>query len=145
MENKNKSKRGLSRRKFLGSTATIAAFSMIPAGSFGKGSIIAEAEAGAAPDSKFGGVQIGAITYSWRSMPGGVENIIKYCNETGISSIELMSGDVEEVSWSSKESDEGDVGSPSGCSTCRNSGSCSCTTRRRTCRTLLQVLRSVVN
>jgi hypothetical protein len=28
--------------------------------------------------SKFGGVQIGAITYSWRSMPGGIENIIKY-------------------------------------------------------------------
>ena len=28
-------------------------------------------------------------------MPGGVDNIIKYCNEAGISSIELMSGDVE--------------------------------------------------
>ncbi len=51
---------------------------------------------GKGPDSKFGGVHIGAITYSWRSMPGGVENIIKYCNETGISSIELMSGDVED-------------------------------------------------
>ena len=47
------------------------------------------------PNSKFSGVQIGAITYSWRSMPGGVENIIKYCNETGINSIELMSNDVE--------------------------------------------------
>ncbi|MCX6302724.1 MAG: sugar phosphate isomerase/epimerase [Bacteroidia bacterium] len=46
--------------------------------------------------SKFGGVQIGAITYSWRSMPGGVENIIKYCKEAGITSIELMSNDVEE-------------------------------------------------
>ncbi len=46
--------------------------------------------------SKFGGVQIGATTYSWRSMPGGVENIIKYCKEAGISSIELMSSDVEE-------------------------------------------------
>jgi sugar phosphate isomerase/epimerase len=46
--------------------------------------------------SKFGGVQIGAITYSWRSMPGGVENIIKYCKEAGITSIELMSSDVEE-------------------------------------------------
>jgi sugar phosphate isomerase/epimerase len=46
--------------------------------------------------SKFGGVQIGAITYSWRDMPGGVENIIKYCKETGITSIELMSNDVEE-------------------------------------------------
>lgn len=95
MENRNNLKGGLSRRKFLGNTAAIAAFSMIPASSFGKGSYVAEAEAGAAPDSKFGGVQIGAITYSWRSMPGGCENIIKYCTEAGISSIELMSGDVE--------------------------------------------------
>jgi sugar phosphate isomerase/epimerase len=45
--------------------------------------------------SRFGGVQIGAITYSWRDMPGGVENIIKYCKEAGITSIELMSDDVE--------------------------------------------------
>src|SRR4030042_1638456 len=49
----------------------------------------------ALPNSNFGGVQIGAITYSWRDMPGGVENVIKYCKETGISSIELMSSDVE--------------------------------------------------
>ena len=45
--------------------------------------------------SRFGGVQIGAITYSWRDLPGGVENIIKYCKESGITSIELMSSDVE--------------------------------------------------
>ena len=95
MENNNNLKRGLSRRKFLGNTAAIAAFSMIPAGSYSKSSIINMAEAVAVPDSKFGGVQIGAITYSWRSMPGGVDNIIKYCTEAGISSIELMSGDVE--------------------------------------------------
>ena len=48
------------------------------------------------PDSTFGGVHIGAITYSFRSMPGGLENIIKYCRESGISSIELMSGDLEQ-------------------------------------------------
>ena len=29
-------------------------------------------------------------------MPGGVENVIKYCNEAGINSIELMSNDVED-------------------------------------------------
>lgn len=46
--------------------------------------------------SNFGGVEIGVITYSWRSMDGGIENIIKYCKETGITSIELMSGDLEE-------------------------------------------------
>ena len=47
------------------------------------------------PNSKFGGVQIGAITYSWRSMPSTAEDILKYCVEAGISSIELM-GDVAE-------------------------------------------------
>jgi sugar phosphate isomerase/epimerase len=94
MEDKNKS--GLSRRKFLGNTAAIAAFSMIP-GSLIAGTAAKEKKpSGSKPDSKFGGVQIGAITYSWRSMPGGVENIIAYCKEAGISSVELMSGDVEE-------------------------------------------------
>lgn len=45
--------------------------------------------------SNFGGVQIGVITYSWRDLPGGLENILKYCKESGITSIELMSTDVE--------------------------------------------------
>ena len=36
MENDKKSKRNLSRRKFLGSTATVAAFSMIPVNLFSK-------------------------------------------------------------------------------------------------------------
>ncbi len=48
------------------------------------------------PDSKFGGVQIGAITYSWRSMPGTAEDILKYCLACGISSIELMGNTAEE-------------------------------------------------
>src|SRR5450759_70739 len=96
MENDNKSKRNLSRRKFLGSTATVAAFSMIPINLFGKRTPVTKEAPGAAPNSSFGGVQMGAITYSWRSMPGGVENIIKYCKEAGISSVELMSNDVEE-------------------------------------------------
>jgi len=96
MENKNKSKRNLSRRKFLGSTATVAAFSMMPISLFGKSTQDAKEVPGTKPNSNFGSVQIGTITYSWRDMPGGVENIIKYCQATGISSIELMSGDVEE-------------------------------------------------
>ena len=95
MENKNKSKIIISRRKFLGSSAALTAFSMVPLGYSCKSSTGAAA-AGSGLNSKFGGVQIGAITYSWRSMPGGVENIIKYCTEAGISSIELMSNDVED-------------------------------------------------
>jgi sugar phosphate isomerase/epimerase len=45
--------------------------------------------------SKINGVQIGAITYSFRSMPGSVDNIIQYCRNSGISAVELM-GDVAE-------------------------------------------------
>jgi sugar phosphate isomerase/epimerase len=85
----------LSRRKFIGNSAAIAAFSMVPV-NYSCQRTGSEALSGTTPNSKFGGVQIGAITYSWRSMPGGVENIIKYCKEAGISSIELMSNDLED-------------------------------------------------
>jgi sugar phosphate isomerase/epimerase len=85
----------VSRRKFLGSTAAIAACSMVPIKlSAGNLSVPSSSKAGV-PNSNFGGVQIGAITYSWRSMPGGIENVIKYCNEANISSVELMSTDLE--------------------------------------------------
>jgi sugar phosphate isomerase/epimerase len=48
------------------------------------------------PDSNFKGVQIGAITYSWRSMPGSAEDILSYCIQSGISSVELMGNVVED-------------------------------------------------
>lgn len=87
----NNKNNGLSRRKFLGSSAALAAASMVPVSFATAGN----AEQSNNPDSNFGGVHIGAITYSWRSMPGGLENIVKYCQECNISSIELMSGDLE--------------------------------------------------
>jgi sugar phosphate isomerase/epimerase len=46
-------------------------------------------------NSKFGGVQIGAITYSWRDKPSTAADILKYCQETGVSSLELMSDAAE--------------------------------------------------
>ena len=48
------------------------------------------------PDSNFNGVQVGVITYSWRSMPSAPQDIISYCVQTGISSIELMGNVAEE-------------------------------------------------
>ena len=39
----------------------------------------------AKPNSNFHGVQIGAITYSFRSLPGSAEETLKYCVECGIS------------------------------------------------------------
>lgn len=77
----------VSRRKFIGTTAlAVTGLAFAPR---------AFAAVKGKPDSKFGGVQIGAITYSWRSMPSTAEDILKYCVEAGISSIELM-GDVAE-------------------------------------------------
>jgi sugar phosphate isomerase/epimerase len=45
---------------------------------------------------EYKGVQIGAITYSWRSMPSTPADLIKYCQQAGISSLELM-GNVAET------------------------------------------------
>jgi sugar phosphate isomerase/epimerase len=50
----------------------------------------------AKPNSVFGGVQIGTITYSYRSMPDqSAEATLKYIVDSGISAIELMGGPVE--------------------------------------------------
>ncbi|MDH6356278.1 sugar phosphate isomerase/epimerase [Parabacteroides sp. PF5-9] len=101
---KNHTKDGQSRRQFLGrSAAALAAASVIPLNFACSGNGAATAGASAEntpvdpskPNSKFNGVQIGTITYSWRSMPSGLENVIKYCKESNISSIELMSSDLE--------------------------------------------------
>ena len=48
------------------------------------------------PNSKFNGVQIGAITYSYRGMPGTAEDILKYAVESGLSSLELMGEPAEQ-------------------------------------------------
>ena len=47
-------------------------------------------------ESEYQGVQIGAITYSWRSMPSSPEDIINYCKQTGITSLELMGNIAED-------------------------------------------------
>jgi sugar phosphate isomerase/epimerase len=78
----------LSRRAFLGGATALAASSLIPRR--------ARAEASAKPDSKFNGVQIGVITYSYRSLPSSAEDILKYVLQCGISSIELMGGPAEQ-------------------------------------------------
>src|SRR5213592_4106750 len=50
----------------------------------------------AKPNSIINGVQIGTITYSYRSMPDqSAEATLKYIVDSGISGIELMGGPVE--------------------------------------------------
>src|SRR5687768_16516726 len=48
------------------------------------------------PNSKIEGVQIGTITYSYRSMPDqSAEATLRYILESGISAVELMGGPIE--------------------------------------------------
>ena len=48
------------------------------------------------PHSLINGVQIGIITYSFRSLPGSAEQILQYCVDSNINAIELM-GDAAEA------------------------------------------------
>ena len=62
----------------------------------------------AAPNSCFGGVQIGVITYSYRSMPCTGEAVLKHVLECGISSIELMGSTIEQYAGApDKDIDDG--------------------------------------
>lgn len=81
----------ISRRELLGGAAAMAAATMIPQRSLGR-SISRRA---GKPNSNFNGVQIGTITYSFRSMPSTAEDILKYVVQCGISSIELMGDPAE--------------------------------------------------
>ena len=49
----------------------------------------------AKPDSNFGGVQIGVITYSFRALPGGAEATLTYILDCGFNAIEMMSNVAE--------------------------------------------------
>lgn len=87
-----------SRHKFIGTAAIAAiAFTLTTVGckneTTGKNEI--STDINSKPDSRFGGVQIGVITYSWRDQPGTAEDILKYCKESGVSSVELMGDAVE--------------------------------------------------
>jgi len=83
----------LSRRQFLVMTAGTASLVLLPF------ETVSGADPKKAkqkkPNSKFGGVQVGAITYSWRSMSPTAEDTLQYCLACGISSIELMSNTIE--------------------------------------------------
>ena len=87
---------GLPAAAVLGSRESIfGAFAPSPAAesraSFGGASAQA-----AKPNSVINGVQIGTITYSYRSMPDqSAEAMLKYILDSGISGIELMGGPVE--------------------------------------------------
>ena len=84
----------LSRRTFIGTTAALAASAMLPNR--------APAASVDGPNSNFNGVQIGIITYSYRSLPGTAEDLLGYITKCGISSVELMGGPAEQFAGAPK-------------------------------------------
>jgi sugar phosphate isomerase/epimerase len=93
MKDNKLDKPDFSRRHFLSATATaVAGIITAPAMSFGAPAIIKNL---GKPNSKIAGVQIGAITYSFRTMQSDAESTLRYCVESGISAIELMGNTAE--------------------------------------------------
>lgn len=91
----NKKEYSVSRRRFIGASVSLATGMFLGAGSaFETPSLLKKFTN---PDSKIKGVQIGVITYSYRSMPDqSAEAILKAVVDSGISAVELM-GDPAEL------------------------------------------------
>ena len=66
------------------------------------------------PNSVFGGVQIGTITYSFRSLPSSAEQVLQYCLDCGISGVELMSNVAESYAGAPNQGRGGFPGGPGG-------------------------------
>jgi sugar phosphate isomerase/epimerase len=97
IENK-KNISSVSRRNFIKTTALAAGtLSILPAGLRNLGLIGKKAQSSVnkQPNSVFGGIQIGAITFAFRDLPATAESMLGAAKDTGISSLELM-GDVIE-------------------------------------------------
>ncbi len=75
----------MSRRRFLG-TAAAAAWAITP------GALQSRPLQGV---RDIEGVQVGAISYSFRSLPSSAEEILKYLLQTGMTTVELMGGPAE--------------------------------------------------
>ncbi|HON90075.1 MAG TPA: sugar phosphate isomerase/epimerase [Sedimentisphaerales bacterium] len=91
-QTQTRERRIMSRRELLGGVAAVAGLALTPQGALKS----VAGQPAALPNSNFGGVQIGTITYSFRGLPGTAEDILKYVVQCGISSIELMGEPVEQ-------------------------------------------------
>ena len=89
----DQSEKNLSRRRFITATATtVAGVALGGRSLFGAPVIVRGA---GKPNSRINGVQIGVISYSFRSLPVGAEQVLQYCVDAGISAIELMGNTAE--------------------------------------------------
>jgi len=99
MSAKNPPEDHLARREFLKKSALASLALVTASSSLHAHSLFLPAR----PNSKFNGVQIGVITYSYRSMPGDITQILKYIVDSGVNATELMGDAVE--AYAGKPSD----------------------------------------
>lgn len=76
----------VSRRRFLAS-ASVLMGTVVAAPVWGMPAYIPNLRK---PNSVFNGVQVGVITYSFRSLPSSAEEVLRYCVEAGVNAVELM-------------------------------------------------------
>ncbi len=77
-------KSSISRRKFLGTTAAVAAGSMLP---FNYS--LATGRRRKKPNSKVNGVQLGLTTYSYRTIPHNLDEVLGYVLDAGVNALEM--------------------------------------------------------
>jgi hypothetical protein len=74
----------ISRRKFLGTASTAAAFAVVPFNHlFAIGSQTRK------PNSKVGGVQLGLTTYCYRNIPHNAKEVLQYVLQAGVNTVEM--------------------------------------------------------
>ena len=83
-------KNNFSRRDFL-SIAPMASVGLLLRGN----SLLSSNFFAFKPNSKFAGVQMGVITYSFRSMPHDIDQLLQFCIDTNVSGIEMMGDPAE--------------------------------------------------
>jgi sugar phosphate isomerase/epimerase len=64
------------------------------------------------PNSKFAGVQMGVITYSFRSMPHDIDQLLQFCVDANISAIEMMGDPAEDFAGKPKNPNPFRMGPP---------------------------------
>lgn len=83
------------RRAFLSSGVTVAAWAMLSPRLKAAQATVNDASAQGKPNSVFNGVRIGCITYSYRGEINSAEDTLKALIQDGLSEVELMGGPIE--------------------------------------------------
>src|SRR5882762_9571478 len=88
----------MKRRTFLGNAGLAAGALLLPS------SIAGSSRSGFLPNAsnKLSGIRLGAISYSFRSMPSGAEDILGYLVKLGLNTVEMIGGPIEEYAGAPK-------------------------------------------